>query len=738
MKKTVLQITAILCALAVFIVLVLVIADKLDNRQKGASEDTLAETEAAENEPIEVDPLSIVYQDEELPIVYITTEDNFQVTSKNEYTECTFRLVNNDRYSSYTSQYTTDLGGAAQIRCRGNMTYRIEDMKEKNKYSYKIKLDKKADLLGMGKSKHWVLINSWRDPGYQRNKPAYDYSAMLGLDFVETNWVSVYYNGEYRGIYLLGESIRVDDERIDMFNWEEFAEDIAEAYAKDNSFVDVKTKALSDAMEDDLSWITTYKFRFTYENSVSEIDLSPYYDKDKLDYTSGYLIESCTGAIGSETVNWYTKNKVAISVDSPSRLTNPEMLNYVTTLIQDFEDALFSPTYYNDKGKHYSEYVDIDSMVDYWLVWNYFLNLEFSVRSVFFYIEEGQIVWGPCWDFDGTSGSIMTMSPKQAPPDYWLHDRNNAWWVKIFADPWFTSKVQERWYDLREMNDVFLQMNDIYYDYIAEDAQKSYEFDGVRYLKVNQPLVNDGHSFTPAEDHDYIIKWLKERIGWLDVNFAKLDPNIDSSGNTRSTKIFRTLEQNGNVLPVDRTTAYGINADYLLPTDSSGTLTLEVNTTHSAVTHIEAYLNGTIKLGKKSVSGSVTAVFEIDPSVLDRTEGALNVIYIIALRADGTKRSMSSVYIRCSDVQNPSINECVVEFGDEKIVVEKGTSITVPDYPYGREGYAICGWTDSVTSETLYKPGDTIIVESNLSFYIRFKPTDMCSQFRIDDVIPRN
>ena len=97
-----------------------------------------------------------------------------------------------------------------------------------NMKRYKIKLEEKANVLGMSESKHWVLVSAWRDPSYQRNKGAYDFSGMLGLDYVKTQWVTVYYNGNYRGIYLLGETIRLDDERIDIFNWEEFAEDIAE------------------------------------------------------------------------------------------------------------------------------------------------------------------------------------------------------------------------------------------------------------------------------------------------------------------------------------------------------------------------------------------------------------------------------------------------------------------------------------------------------------------------------
>ncbi len=682
-----------------------------------------------------VDPDSISYEDEEIPSVYITTENNFQVTSKTVYTQCNVRIENNDRYSVYTSNYTDSDGGSALIRCRGNMSYNIADMKEKLKYSYKIKLDEKADVLGMGESRHWVLINSWRDPSYQRNKAAYDYSAMMGLTHVDSQWVNVYYNGQYRGAYLLAESIRVAEDRLEIFSWEDFAEDMAENYASDHGFSQEKTLALSTQMEENLSWITTQKFSFKYSSSTLSVDLSGYYDVDDLDLTSGYLIESCQGAMGSETVNWYTEHKVPISVDSPSRLTNEYMLNYVRTLIKDFEDALFSPTFYNDKGKHYSEYVDVDSMVDYWLVWNFFLNNEFSNRSLFFYIENGKIVWGPCWDFDQTMGSVMTVPEKWAEPNYWLEDRNNAWWLEIFGDPWFTSRCQERWYELRELNDVFLQTFDIYYAYIAEEAQRGYEFDGVRYLRVNRPNVNNGHSFTPAEDYVFMKDWLKKRLNWLDTNFAKIDANIDASGNTRSEKIYTSVSYDGVDLEKDKQTVYGVCADYMLNSNATGKIRLRISTTHSTVAKVDVYLNGSTKLGQKAMSSSTEAIYEVDVSKLDMSNGALNVFYIIAYRSAGTVRSISSVYIRVSDLPNPENDECVVKFGDTVMIVKKGSEITVPDYPYIREGYAYCGWTTSLWSNTVYKPGETFKVTRNISFYIRFKPMDMCSEFVIDEYI---
>ena len=128
----------------------------------GETSDTAAETEtdAPETES-ELRAEDIVYPDESLPVVHISTADNFQTTSKDEYVSCNIRLELNDRYGVYTNTYTDSDGGDAKIRCRGNASYTNPEMREKNKYSYKVKLSEKANVLGMGKK----LLCSWISPG---------------------------------------------------------------------------------------------------------------------------------------------------------------------------------------------------------------------------------------------------------------------------------------------------------------------------------------------------------------------------------------------------------------------------------------------------------------------------------------------------------------------------------------------------------------------------------------------
>lgn len=63
------------------------------------------------------------------------------------------------------------------VRGRGNITW-IADKKP-----YKIKLSKKAELLGMGKNKHWALIANRYDGSMLRNRIISYISEQLGFEY---------------------------------------------------------------------------------------------------------------------------------------------------------------------------------------------------------------------------------------------------------------------------------------------------------------------------------------------------------------------------------------------------------------------------------------------------------------------------------------------------------------------------------------------------------------------------
>ena len=218
------------------------------------------------------------------PVIYINSETEYYDVTK-EYTNedtTSIHLVGNDTYSD--DQYWYD--GTGQVKLRGNSTaYRP-------KRPFKMKLSKKADLLGLGKekqsdgteksyaSKHWVLLANDIDHSLIRNKLLYDFSGDIGTEFYfhSTN-VTMIYNGQYEGVYQLCEHRRVDPGRIDITDWtgigEDAAESISTAEGNKREWTSKEQKKFTKELEtifvSDYSWIDDKKITYMGE---SQPDLS--------------------------------------------------------------------------------------------------------------------------------------------------------------------------------------------------------------------------------------------------------------------------------------------------------------------------------------------------------------------------------------------------------------------------------------------------------------------------------
>ena len=113
-------------------------------------------------------------------------------------------LVNADGTLDYS-------GGNCAIRGRGNSTWVYE------KRPYLLTFTETADLLGMGAANKWVLLANATDESNLRNKLVYDLAGQL--DFIwspRCEFVDLYLNGEYSGLYLLAERVEIGESRLDI------------------------------------------------------------------------------------------------------------------------------------------------------------------------------------------------------------------------------------------------------------------------------------------------------------------------------------------------------------------------------------------------------------------------------------------------------------------------------------------------------------------------------------------
>lgn len=102
-------------------------------------------------------------------------------------------------------------GKIDSINGRGNYTWMFD------KKSYNLNLAEDIDLFGMGAAARWVLLSNASDSSQLRNKIVYDFSDAIGLSYSpKCEWVDLYLNGEYAGLYLLCERNEVHQERVDI------------------------------------------------------------------------------------------------------------------------------------------------------------------------------------------------------------------------------------------------------------------------------------------------------------------------------------------------------------------------------------------------------------------------------------------------------------------------------------------------------------------------------------------
>ena len=140
-----------------------------------------------------------------LPIIHISTPNNVDITSKEEWIENTcIKIINTDGTIDY-------IGENDNIRGRGNSTWLYP------KKPYAIKLDKKSSVLGMPKHKRWVLLANWMDRTLIRNHVAFEISRRVGLEYTPRGkFVELVLNGEILGNYYLCEQIKVDENRLNI------------------------------------------------------------------------------------------------------------------------------------------------------------------------------------------------------------------------------------------------------------------------------------------------------------------------------------------------------------------------------------------------------------------------------------------------------------------------------------------------------------------------------------------
>ena len=250
------------------------------------------------------------------------------------------------------------------------------------KKPYNIKLPSKANLYGLGKAKKWVLLSNYLDHSMLRNIVTTEMSRAAGVDYtMDSTFVDLFCDGSYRGTYQLYEKVQVQKQRVNITDLEEATEAVntkdLDSYGQGGN-VDYKEG--------------TYKY-WNIPNNPKDI-------------TGGYLLQfQLYNRYKSKAESGFvTTRGQAVEIDGPEYASKAQV-EYIRNFVQDLEDAIYSANGYNKKGKHYSDYIDVDSLILGYLIQEISQNVDATYTSFYLYKDsdsagDGKLHFGPAWDFD--------------------------------------------------------------------------------------------------------------------------------------------------------------------------------------------------------------------------------------------------------------------------------------------------------------------------------------------------
>lgn len=296
---------------------------------------------------------------------------------------------------------TVDYSGTlTQLKGRGNSTFT-----DYTKKPYQIKLSKKADLIGGTKeeaNKKWVLLASAAETTLIRNTITFELANLLNMPYTPIyEPIDLFYDGEYRGAYLLTEKTEVDSSRVDIDDLDGMIEDLnAGTDAYENPVVVTKTIASKGETAAKENSAGSYKYVDGLIEPALPDGASHHAYLLEIDFTKRWA--EGQSAYVDEQSGFMTNRSQAVVTKNPEYLTK-ETGAYISAFWQEFEDAVYSDDGYNRKtGKYYYEYCDLDSLVKLYLINELGKNYDSFTSSTYFYLPaDSDIMYaGPVWDYD--------------------------------------------------------------------------------------------------------------------------------------------------------------------------------------------------------------------------------------------------------------------------------------------------------------------------------------------------
>ena len=409
------------------------------------------------------------FTDSNLPIVIINTDGGVEIPDEPKILASMKIIYRGPGERNYVTDQSNpaylNYDGRIDIEIRGHST----QMFNKKPYGFTTRLsdnisNNNVSLLGMPRENDWILNGMVFDTAMIRDYLCYNLSRQLGNYASRTAYCEVMINNDFKGIYVLQEKIKADNDRVD----------VIKITSSDNYLPNVSggyiTEAGGDPTDEEIAW-TMYTWYGSPVNYVHELPKP------------------------ENVTVWQT--------------------NYIRSQFENLEAIARNNAASLDRG--FPSIIDVPSFIDHIIMNELASNPDAYHISTFFHKDRnGKLRAGPIWDFDLTFGNdVFFWGYDRSKPTGWhfeeMENDGSTFWRDLFYNSEFRCYLSKRWNELIQPDQPLNYSRiEVYIDQIVSTIGEAVARDFARWGKEenHQQHINDIKSFLVAR-----IEWMTNNLG---------------------------------------------------------------------------------------------------------------------------------------------------------------------------------------------------------------------------------